>query len=364
MHKIPNPRQETREATTIIDEDGSSWPCGNGNILAEIFADSPIYRRETPPLVVCPDGREIGSASKGGERVVRVFVDADTAMQNAARIVGYASEQFKSTSKSSKVFKSDYAVTVNRKLDDFIERLHKPDASAVAASEKIFDQVDQEVALDTISSQLEMSVVGGSPNVGAFLGGSPASMYRQVSPMRDDGPVRIFVDLSSSSGYTEEGVRGRGIAMLALARCIQRLRPVELWICTSGTAAQFIPSGDKKTKRHMSHTLFAMRLSVSPFDVGMASRMLADPFGGRGFCYRAELRSVGHPVASDGGLAFSPIPFATSCGATDNDICFGPMHAGSKGAVGVTTSPAEWVKSEIISWLERNGNTTASAMLA
>ena len=363
MYHIPNPKQETRDATTIIDEDGSSWPCGNGNILAEIFADSPIYRRETPPLVICPDGREIGSASKRGERIVRVFVDADTAMQNAARIVGYASEQFKSAKSHPKTFDSVHAMTVNKKLDDFVARLHEPDASAVAASEKIFEQVDQEVALDTISSQMEMSVVGGSPNVGAFLGGSPASMYRQVSPMRDDGPVRIFVDLSSSAGYSEEGVRGRGIAMLALARCIQRLRPVELWVCTSGTAEQYVPAGDTKTKKHRAHTLFAMRLSVSPFDVGMASRMLADPFGGRGFCYRAELRSVGHPCAGDGALAFSPIPFEASCGATDNDICFGPMYAGSKGAIGKDVSPAEWVKSEIIAWLDRNGNTTASAML-
>ena len=333
MYHIPNPKQETRDATTIIDEDGSSWPCGNGNILAEIFADSPIYRRETPPLVICPDGREIGSASKRGERIVRVFVDADTAMQNAARIVGYASEKFKSAKNHPKTFDSPHAMSVNRKLDD------------------------------SISSQRELSVGGGSPSVGAFLGGSPASMYRQVSPMRDDGPVRIFVDLSSSAGYSEEGVRGRGIAMLALARCIQRLRPVELWVCTSGTAEQYVPSGDMKTKKHRAHTLFAMRLSVSPFDVGMASRMLADPFGGRGFCYRAELRSVGHPCAGDGALAFSPIPFEASCGATDNDICFGPMYAGSKGAIGKDVSPAEWVKSEIIAWLDRNGNTTASAML-
>tara|TARA_R110002167_G_scaffold26380_8_gene90920 strand:+ start:651 stop:1742 length:1092 start_codon:yes stop_codon:yes gene_type:complete len=362
MYNIPNPKQETRTATTIIDEDGSSWPCANGNILAEIFADSPIYRRETPPSVTCPDGRKIGSA-ENGQRVVRVFVDADTAMQNAARIVGYAPEQFKSSKNHPKTFESEYGKSTNRKLDDFVARLHEPDASAVSASEKIFEQVDQEVALDTISSQMEMSVVGGSPNVGAYLGGSPNSMYRQTSPMRDDGPVRIFVDLSSSAGYSEEGVRGRGIAMLALARCIQRLRPVELWVCTSGTASQYIPEGDTKTKKHMAHTLFAMRLSVSPFDVGMASRMLADPFGGRGFCYRAELRAVGHPCAGDGGLAFSPIPFETSCGATDNDICFGPMYSGAKGAVGQKVSPAEWVKSEIISWLDRNGNTTASAML-
>ena len=117
-------------------------------------------------------------------------------------------------------------------------------------------------------------------------------------------------------------------------------------------------------KAHYAHTAFMMRLGLAPFDVSQASRMLADPFGGRGFCYFGELLSVGHPIGHQSGLAFSCIPFADTVGATDNDICFGPMYQGAKGAIGKNgTSAVDWVRAELSAWLERSGQCTAAALI-
>ena len=49
-------------------------------------------------------------------------------------------------------------------------------------------------------------VVGSMPNIPAFLAGTPNAMRRRVRVDRDDAPVSIFMDLTSSAGISRETV--------------------------------------------------------------------------------------------------------------------------------------------------------------
>lgn len=326
-------KQQHSSTVMVSDEDGSQHRCLNGNVLADVFANSPVYRRETPPETVAPDLRRIGYEANG-ERIVRVFGDYESALGRMDDIWGTR----------------DTETLARLKADRY-----KPAQGAMKAAEALFDKVQREVPIETLRSQMEPSVCGGSPRVGAYLANEPLSMNRFVSQLNEQGAIRVFYDLSTSASTAEDTVLGRGVAALALVTCLQQVRPVELWITTSGTA--------RSASGGQCHTFFGLRLSTAPLDLSVASRALAD-YRMRNFLYRGEMRMIGAGLHEPIALSWSPIPYAVKCGATRNDIVIGPHKEGEKNSVSPTHSPVDWIKRELELWLTNSGNSAAMASLA
>jgi len=325
-------QQHTPSTVMVSDEDGSQHRCLNGNVLADIFANSPVYRRETPPETIAPDLSRIGYEANG-ERIVRVFGDYESALARMEDIWGTRDQDT---------------------LKGLLADRYKPVLGATKAAEALFDRVQREVPIETLRSQMEASVCGGSPRIGAYLANEPLSMNRFVSQLNEQGAIRVFYDLSTSASTASDTVLGRGVAALALVTCLQQVRPVELWITTSGTA--------RSASGGQCHTLFGLRLSTAPLDLSVASRALAD-YRMRNFLYRGEMRMIGAGLHEPSRLAWSPIPYAVKCGATPNDIVIGPHKEGEKNSVSPTHSPVDWIKRELELWLTNSGNSAAMASL-
>ena len=322
----------TTSTALVSDEDGSQHRCLNGNVLADVFANSPVYRRETPPETVAPDMQKIGYAANG-ERIVRCFGDYDSALLRLDDLWG----------------------TRDKKLREALkEDRYSAVAGAMSAAEQLFSKVEREIPIETLRAQMEPSVCGGSPRVGAFLANEPLSMNRYVSQLNEQGAIRVFYDLSTSSSTAADTVLGRGVAALALVTCLQRVRPVELWITTSGTARS--ASGGR------CHTLFGLRVASAPLDLAVASRALCD-YRMRDLLYRGEMRMIGAGFHEAMRLSWSPIPYAVKCGATPNDIVIGPHKEGEKNSVSPTHSPVDWIRKELELWLTNSGNSAALTSL-
>nr|MCH9835254.1 hypothetical protein [bacterium] len=328
------PRNAKRTPVDIYDEDGSRHHCENGDLLGELFSNSPVYYRETPPEYNA-NGVRCGLAFNG-ERIVRCFGDYETALEKAEDIWSWDTNSAAA-------------------LRQFLASKDRPQDASIAASEALFAEVDRKINLDTLLPQFLPSVCGGAPRVGAFLAGQPDSMLRSQTVLDAQGAVRVFVDLSTSSSTADQARIGRSAAILALVRVIQRLRPVELWVTTSGTA--------RRAGQARCHTLFGLRVSAAPFDLQTASTALCNPRM-RDFCYRGEMRLIGAKLGETTRLSWSDIPYAVKAGATDNDICIGPHRDNLKNSISPNHSPVDWVKREVELWLTRSGQSAALASLA
>jgi len=103
-------------------------------------------------------------------------------------------------------------------------------------------------------------VVGGVPNVPAMLAGHPLSMRRRERATTHTGPLTMLLELTGSSGVA--GMRTqRGAAMLALARLLSNVRPVEMYILvTLGS--------------HSRMNMTALRVQTAPLDLSHAAALL------------------------------------------------------------------------------------------
>lgn len=347
---------------------GVEFKAAGFNQFYDLMSGAEVFDRQEPDFVVHQSGDNSGiyvgpkvgpdnpdtpmfnTAHPYGTRylqepIARLFVDSDFALEHILEIYGWSDN-----------------LVANHELGCFMDRRYLPDEINARASDAVMELIDEHIDLASISPTINASVVGGSPRVGRYLAGSPNCMNRLEYPISNEGPVRIFTDLSciggaiGGTGDLEQRQVGRGVAILALARAVQKLRPVELWATTQGTA---------RTRCGQDvHTIFAIRIGIAPFDVGAASRALCDPFMGTGFCYRGEMRMVGIACGARGRLGGSPIPFSITCGAKPGwDIVIPAINISGASVAGVHYSMADWVKGQLTAWLESSGHIHESEML-
>lgn len=74
-----------------------------------------------------------------------------------------------------------------------------------------------------------MSVIGGAPNVPAFLAGNPACMYR-VDRVKSRGAYNVFVDTGVSCGIKKSQVTDAGIEILIRVLRLANHYPVNLYV--------------------------------------------------------------------------------------------------------------------------------------
>ena len=336
----------------------------DNGLMQEAFGQNGRYAKQEPATIVSKDGREFGpglkdeaagDAYRNRSRIEIAYVTYDDAVDATEIIMGGAA------SAASKEWKGE---TTTAK---FLERRFKADFAAVESSQILFDKLQADLDLSTVESRMESAPVGGSPRVGAFLAGSPMSMNRIVSPLTSDGPVKMFVDLTCSAGYSESDLRDRGIAVLALARMIQLLRPVELHVVSSLRVSATFAQGNRKraegAKLKDTETALAMQVSTAPFDITTAARALTDAFVARGLAYNIQRGMCGLKRGTDSGLHWSSIPMADLLDVDPTrDVVIGPAHLGER--IGTKQSAVAWVQKQFTAWLGASGHSSAAQSMA
>jgi hypothetical protein len=118
-------------------------------------------------------------------------------------------------------------------------------------------------------------VVGAIPNVPAFLAGHPQHMRRRERVAKNNAPLTIYMDLTTSAAIDAKTVTKRGVVLLALVRMLIEHRPVELWVGTS------------KGRRGVSGTV-AWKIDTTPLDLSRSSFHIGASSMARGFGYGVD----------------------------------------------------------------------------
>lgn len=159
----------------------------------------------------------------------------------------------------------------NKNYNTSVEQIRSGDLSGVAASDALMEKLELSAPLSH-AWRIVHDVVGGVPNVPAFLAGQPLTMRRRERTVSEQAPLSIFVSLELSGGIDITTMRKRGAAILALVRRLSNLRPVELFVCCS--------IGQMNVAAHI-----ICRVDTAPLDLARAAHVLTCPSATRGVCY-------------------------------------------------------------------------------
>jgi len=148
------------------------------------------------------------------------------------------------------------------------------DNSLVEESDKFLASLEDQVPMSRGWRNVD-DVVGAIPNVPAFLAGHPQHMRRRERAARDNAPLTIYMDLTTSAMIDAKTVTKRGVVLLALVRMLIEHRPVELWVGTS------------KGRRGVSGTV-AWKIDTAPLDLARSSFHIGASSMARGFGYGVD----------------------------------------------------------------------------
>ena len=217
------------------------------------------------------------------------------------------------------------------------------DESLVAASDALLAKLEDKLP-HTRKWQSRRSVTGGLVNVPEFLAGNPECMRQRKRLDRNDAPVTIFMDLTSSAMIDASKLLARGTAILALARALCEHRVVELW----GGIALGDGSGYSGQKAWCS--TFAWRIDTTPLDVARAAFLFSAPAMARGIGYELAPTLAGHstwsgqwPWAShDLHVRTQSARLRAAMGASEM-LIVPPIY----GTDPLVTAPLEWITREL-----------------
>lgn len=100
------------------------------------------------------------------------------------------------------------------------------DEKYVEQAEKLLDKLYSEI--DIPYPVWQSSMAGAYPSVPDFISNNPMNMRRKITDENDRNPITIYYVTSSSAGHTWQDLLKRGIATLAFAMVLQKMRPVNL----------------------------------------------------------------------------------------------------------------------------------------
>ncbi len=111
---------------------------------------------------------------------------------------------------------------------ELANRIETGDDLAAIEIEKVMSKIESHLLITTGAS-ISDDIIGAVPNVPAFLTGCPVNMRTRRSMKTGKGPISLFLETTTSSGFNGRERIGRIAAMMALARALMVHRPLNLW---------------------------------------------------------------------------------------------------------------------------------------
>jgi len=184
----------------------------------------------------------------------------------------------------------------NEHISDTTRKCRTGDLARVAASDEFMSKFEALTGYNGSNFQVQNSMTGGAPNIGAFLAGNPMNMRVRRRVESEKAPLNIVVDCVSSAGIDAKTLEKRGAAIMALVRILSATRPVSLYI-----AAAALPYSDMTT--HTGRAV-CMRLDSAPIDLARAAHLLCSVGVARQMAY-GFIASNGGKRGDSTGLAWS-----------------------------------------------------------
>ncbi len=205
--------------------------------------------------------------------------------------------------------------------------------------EKLIDEVEDKLPVTDGVMPWATDLVGYIPHVPNVLIGVPDSMLRpnlEADSVR--APVRLFVDIGASGGFSSDQMRKRGAAIAALAVKIGQSRPVELFALST-----------LKDSSGPITSIVTVNLGVAPLNVPLVTAALTNPLTFRRLMF-AQLHAVGSNKGSV-RWAWSSGPHKDDyqekirkvLNLTDNDILIKAGHLTDD----LVLKPVKWVEAQL-----------------
>lgn len=177
-----------------------------------------------------------------------------------------------------------------------VQRLEFGDTQYLKRAEQLMEQMRAQGLYTNNARIWDTEIVGSFPCVPSYLAGLPETMFAQVeteSPATTT-PIRLYVDIVTSSGVSSKEIIDRGIAILGLVLALQLVRPVELYCFSLGKGGG--------CKGATSGTI--TQIDTAPLDFDRATFMLCDPGFMRQICYGAMFNVLDKPFNGHIGWAW------------------------------------------------------------
>lgn len=177
-----------------------------------------------------------------------------------------------------------------RPFNDALDTLEfKGDAANVPAAQAILNQVQSDESIFTSGLPMPVDCIAGyEPHVPHAIIGLPKSMIRREMSETQSitTPLRIYVDVAVSAGVSEQEMRNRGVAILALAMALQITRPIELHLFS-------LQIDGRRQDYHSQYTLCTIKMTNTPIDLSRASYCLSSKSFFRNLCLSFIYASLG-----------------------------------------------------------------------
>jgi hypothetical protein len=217
-----------------------------------------------------------------------------------------------------------------------LRKLAVGDNELVAPSEKLLGELEAFLPHTQRYANI-MDVVGALPVVPAYLSGVPVNMRRRAKVAREDAPISVVCDVTSSAAIDAEDLLARGTALLAFVRVLSEHRAVSLW-CGIGLNVR---SGS---------SMVLWRIDTTPLDLARAAHLLSAPSVSRGLGYQ-----LSHKLhASGGGWPFNDCERHKASGEARLREVLGeqvhfipPLYLRDE----LVTNPVSWLKRELAKYL-------------
>jgi hypothetical protein len=147
-----------------------------------------------------------------------------------------------------------------------VRRLLRGDEANVPAAEKLLDEIGGDIG--SSAALWEHEVAGAIPDVPAAISGDPECMWDLQSQTDTTAPLSIIVDLTSSAAFSQESMRRRGIAILALVMKLAATRPVTLELCTLMHGKARDGEGDER------YSYIGVTVNTTPLDLATAAHAI------------------------------------------------------------------------------------------
>jgi hypothetical protein len=142
------------------------------------------------------------------------------------------------------------------------------DQRLVSQAQELLDKLD--TAIEVPRKAWERAPVGVYCAVPDVLAGLPTPMRRMVEQRDDRAPINIISVITSSGGLSAQVMLKRGVAILALAMALARVRPITL------SVVSILDGKDN------GETVVCARVNTAPLDLASACYVLTSA----GFCRR------------------------------------------------------------------------------
>lgn len=215
------------------------------------------------------------------------------------------------------------------------ENIWRGDTDALETSNDLLSRLEGD-GIELSIPYWDNDRTGFIPCVPSFLAGSPDSMRRLQEMPSESAPIKIFSDVCLSGGFSADRLAKRGAAILALARKLQAIRPVELYL--------FASMYGNKSDKYGACAIPVIKIDTNPLDLTTVSYAMANPGFLRQVCF-----GWGYQHGFDGSWAWNSNPernrdkFRKYFELSETDLLIDGAYLSDQ----LMREPLEWVNDQV-----------------